>query len=142
MDIGSAKPVLAGVTSPVPKAPSEQSQSTATDLAAAKAVKMAEKTDGRSVDASADKPKGEAASSNALTAANTIKASPRDEVSGFDLFSAEDGKASAKAETADSPANASVVQDNQEFALRLQAMIEAWGGTGGTPRSAVFDQKV
>ena len=141
MDIGSVKPVLAGVTSPVPKASSEQDQSTATDLAAAKAVKVAEKTDDRSVDASADKPKGEAAS-NALTAANTIKASPRDEVSGFDLFSAEDGKASAKAETADSPANAAVVQDNQEFALRLQAMIEAWGGTGGTPRSAVFDQKV
>jgi hypothetical protein len=138
MDIGSAKPALAGVTSPVPKAPSEQNQSTATDLAAAKAVKMAEKTDSRSVDASTDKPKGEAAS-NALTAANSVKASPRDEVSGFDLFSAEDGKASA---TADTPANAAVVRDNQEFALRLQAMIEAWGGTGGTPRSAVFDQKV
>lgn len=142
MDIGSAKPVLAGVTSPVPKAPSEQNQSTATDLAAAKAVKMAEKTDGRSVDASADKPKGEAASSNALTAANTVKASPRDGVSGFDLFTAEDGKASATAETADSPAKAAVAPDSQESALRLQAMIDAWGGTGGTPRSAVFDQKV
>ena len=48
----------------------------------------------------------------------------------------------ASDQSADSPGNAAVVQNTQEFAMRMQAMIEAWEGTGGTPRSAVFDQKI
>ncbi len=144
MDIGSVKPVLTGVTSPVPKTPTEQNQSTATDLKAEKAVKVAEKTDGNAVDSTTDKPSGQgtvSASSGALTKSNTVKAAPLDQVSaGFDVFVSEESKATAQA--SDSPANATVVQDTQEFAMRMQAMIEAWEGTGGTPRSAVFDRKL
>ncbi len=143
MDIGSVKPVLTGVTSPVPKTPTEQNQSTITDLNAEKAVKVAEKTDGKAADKTSDKPEGQgggSASAHALTAANTIKASPLDQTSGFALLASDEGKASQQ--TVDSPANAAVAQDSQEFAMRMQAMIEAWEGTGGTPRSAVFDQKI
>lgn len=144
MDIGSVKPVLTGVTSPVPKTPTEQSQSTTTDLKAEKAVKVAEKTDGNAVDTATDKSSGQgsrAASANALTKANTVKAAPLDQVSsGFEAFVSNDSKAADQ--TSDSPANSAVVQDSQEFAMRMQAMIEAWEGTGGTPRTAVFDRKL
>ncbi|PKR90789.1 hypothetical protein CXZ10_05395 [Pleomorphomonas diazotrophica] len=143
MDIASVKPVFTGVTSPVPKTPTEQNQSTTTDLSAEKAVKVAEKTDGNAVDTSTDKPQGQGAglvSANALTKANTVKASPLDQVSGFEVLMSSDSKAPEQA--AESPANAAVAQDSQEFAMRMQAMIEAWEGTGGSPRSAVFDRKL
>ena len=143
MDIGSVKPVLTGVTSPVPKTPSEHKQSTATDLKAEKAVKVAEKTDGKAVDTATDKSQGQgwSVSTNALTKANTVKASALDQgSSGFEAFITDESKATG--ETSDSPANAAVSQDNQEFAMRMQAMIEAWEGTGGTPRSAGFDRKL
>lgn len=144
MDIGSVKPVLTGVTSPVPKTPTEQNQSTTTDLKAEKAVKVAEKTDENAVDTATDKSSGQGsrtASTNALTKANTVKAAPLDQVSsGFEAFVSDESKASDQA--SDSPANSAVVQDSQEFAMRMQAMIEAWEGTGGTPRSAVFDRKL
>lgn len=143
MDIGSVKPVLTGITSPVPKTPTEQNQSTTTDLMAEKAVKVAEKTDSRAADTSTDKPaeQGQGSSSaGALTEANTVKANSLDQVSGFEVFFAEASE--TPAQTADSPGNTAVVQDSQEFAMRMQAMIEAWEGTGGTPRSAVFDQKI
>lgn len=143
MDIGSVKPVLAGVTSPVPKTPTEQNQSTATDLKAEKAVKVAEKTDDKAVDTTTDKQEGQSrksASAHALTAANTVKAKPLDQTSGFEAFVSDESTASQQ--TVDSPANAAVSQDSQEFAMRMQAMIEAWEGTGGTPRTAVFDQKI
>lgn len=143
MDIGSVKPVLTGVTSPVPKTPTEHKQSTTTDLAAEKAVKVAEKTDSRLVDTSTDKPAEQSSGStspNALTKANTVKASSLDQVSGFEAFFAESGETASSA--GDSPGNSAVAQDSQEFAMRMQAMIEAWEGTGGTPRSAVFDQKI
>lgn len=145
MDIGSVKPVLTGVTSPVPKTPTEQNQSTTTDLKAEKAVKVAEKTDENAVDTATDKSSEQgarsSASASALTKANTVKAAPLDQVSsGFEVFVSDEGKATDQ--TSDSPANSAVVQDSQEFAMRMQAMIEAWEGTGGTPRSAVFDRKV
>ncbi|WP_370674221.1 hypothetical protein [Pleomorphomonas sp. PLEO] len=143
MDIGSVKPVLTGVTSPVPKTPTEQKQSTTTDLSAEKAVKVAEKTDKNAVDTSTDKSSGQgsgSASANALTKANTIKASSLDQVSGFEVFVSDESK--TEDQTSDSPANTAVVQDSQEFAMRMQAMIEAWEGTGGTPRTAVFDLKL
>lgn len=143
MDIGSVKPVLTGITSPVPKTPTEQNQSTTTDLMAEKAVKVAEKTDSRAADTSTDKPaeQGQGSSSaGALTEANTVKANSLDQVSGFEVFFAEASE--TPEQTADSPGNTAVVQDSQEFAMRMQAMIEAWEGTGGTPRSAVFDQKI
>lgn len=143
MDIGSVKPVLTGITSPVPKTPTEQSQSTTTDLAPEKAVKVAEKTDGNAVDTATDKsPKGSgSASANALTKANTVKATPLDQVaSGFEAFVPDETKAADEA--SDSSGNSAVVQDSQEFAMRMQAMIEAWEGTGGTPRTAVFDRKL
>lgn len=143
MDIGSVKPVLTGVTSPVPKTPTEQNQSTTTDLKAEKAVKVAEKTDGKAVDTATDKSSGQggSVSVNALTKANTVKTSALDQVStGFEAFIPDENKATD--ETSDSPGNAAVSQDNQEFAMRMQAMIEAWEGTGGTPRSAVFDRKL
>ena len=144
MDIGSVKPVLTGVTSPVPKTPTEQNQSTTTDLKAEKAVKVAEKTDKNTVDTATDKSSGQggrSASASALTKANTVKAAPLDQVSsGFEAFVSDDSKAADQ--TSDSPANSAVVQDSQEFAMRMQAMIEAWEGTGGTPRSAVFDRKL
>ncbi|PIP01339.1 hypothetical protein KL86PLE_130574 [uncultured Pleomorphomonas sp.] len=143
MDIGSVKPVLTGVTSPVPKTPTEHKQSTTTDLNAEKAVKVAEKTDGSAVDTATGKPSEQqsgSASANALTKANTVKASPLDQVAGFEVFASDASKATDQ--TSDSPANAAVVQDSQEFAMRMQAMIEAWEGTGGTPRTAVFDQKL
>jgi hypothetical protein len=144
MDIGSVKPVLTGVTSPVPKTPTEQNQSTTTDLRAEKAVKVAEKTDGNAVDTATDKASAQGSrsvSANSLTKANTVKANSLDQVStGFEAFVTEESKATD--ETSDSPGNAAVSQDNQEFAMRMQAMIEAWEGTGGTPRSAVFDRKL
>ena len=143
MDIGSVKPVLTGITSPVPKTPTEQNQSTTTDLMADKAVKVAEKTDSRAADTSTDKPAEQGQGSNpagALTEANTVKASSLDQVSGFEVFFAEANE--TPEQTADSPGNTTVVQDSQECALRMQARIEAWEGTGGTPRSAVFDQKI
>lgn len=144
MDIGSVKPVLTGVTSPVPKTPTEQNLSTTTDLNARKAVKVTEKTDGNAVDTATDKSSGQssgAVSANALTKANTVKANSLDQASaGFEAFVSDQGKATD--EPSDSPANATVVQDSQEFAMRMQAMIEAWEGTGGTPRSAVFDRKL
>ncbi len=144
MDIGSVKPVLTGVTSPVPRTPTEQNQSTRTDLSAEKAVKVAEKTDKNAVDTSTEKSPGQgngAGSNNALTKANTVKANSLDRVStGFEAFVSDEGKGAGEA--SDSPTNATVVQDTQEFAMRMQAMIEAWEGTGGTPRSAVFDRKL
>lgn len=141
MDIGSVKPVLAGVTSPVPKTPTEQNQSTTTDLSAEKAVKVAEKTDGNAVETSTDKSEGQgtgSASANSLTKANTVKASPLDQVSGFEVLMSDQSKTAEQ--SADSPGNAAVVQDSQEFAMRMQAMIEAWEGTGGTPRSSAVDR--
>lgn len=141
MDIGSVKPVLTGVTSPVPKTPTEQNQSTTTDLRAEKAVKVAEKTDGNAVDTATEKSSTQGSTAASLTKANTVKASPLDQVStGFEAFISDESKATG--EGSDSPANAAVSQDNQEFAMRMQAMIEAWEGTGGTPRSAVFDRKL
>lgn len=141
MDIGSVKPVLTGVTSPVPKTPTEQNQSTTTDLKAEKAVKVAEKTDGNAVDTATEKSSTQGSTTASLTKANTVKASPLDQVSnGFEAFISDESKAAS--EGSDSPANAAVSQDNQEFAMRMQAMIEAWEGTGGTPRSAVFDRKL
>lgn len=143
MDIGSVKPVLTGVTSPVPKTPTEQNQSTTTDLKAEKAVKIAEKADNNSVDTATDKPSGQGSSSSAsaLTKANTVKAAPLDQTtSGFEAFISDETKKASQ--TSDSPANATVVQDNQEFAMRMQAMIDAWQGTGGTTRSTVIDRQL
>lgn len=142
MDIGSVKPVLTGVTSPVPKTPTEQKQSTTTDLSAEKAVKVAEKTDGKAVDTATDKSQGQGtgSTSSSLTKANTVKAAPLDQVSGFEVFMSDQSKAAEK--PADSPDNAAVVQDSQEFAMRMQAMIEAWEGTGGAGRSAGLDRKL
>lgn len=142
MDIGSVKPVLTGVTSPVPKTPTEQNQSTTTDLRAEKAVKVAEKTDGNAVDTATDKSQGHGtgSTSSSLTKANTVKASPLDQVSGFEVFMSDQSKASEH--PADSSGNAAVVQDGQEFAMRMQAMIEAWEGTGGTARSSALDRKL
>lgn len=143
MDIASVKPVLSGVTSPVPKTPTEQTQSTATDLRAEKAVKVAEKTDNNTVDTATDKPSGQGSSSspNALTKANTVKAAPLDQAtSGFEAFISDETKKANQ--SSDSPANATVVQDNQEFAMRMQAMIDAWQGTGGTTRSTVIDREL
>lgn len=141
MDIGSVKPVLTGVTSPVPRTPTEQNQSTTTDLSAEKAVKVAEKTDGNSVDTATEKSEGRgerAPSTNSLTKANTVKASPLDQVSGFEMLVSDQSKATEQ--PADSPGNAAVLQNTQEFAMRMQAMIEAWEGTGGTPRSSAIDR--
>ena len=140
MDIGSVKPVLTGVTSPVPRTPTEQNQSTTTDLSAEKAVKVAEKTDGNAVDTATEKSEGQGtgSTSGSLTKANTVKASPHDQTSGFEVFMSDQSK--APEQTADSPDNAAVVQDSQEFAMRMQAMIEAWEGTGGTPRNATLDR--
>ncbi|MBS1181596.1 MAG: hypothetical protein H6Q99_1476 [Proteobacteria bacterium] len=141
MDIGSVKPVLTGVTSPVPKTPTEQNQSTTTDLKAEKAVKVAEKTDGNTVDTASDKPEQQSAvSAHSLTEANTVKASSLDQLPDFGLFASDESTASQQ--TDDSSDNAAVIQDSQEFAMRMQAMIEAWEGTGGTPRTAVFDRKI
>ena len=141
MDIGSVKPVLAGVTSPVPRTPTEQNQSTTTDLSAEKAVKVAEKTDGNTVETATDKSEGQgtgAASANSLTKANTVKTSPLDQVSGFEVLMSDQSKATEQ--PVDSPGNTAVVQDSQEFAMRMQAMIEAWEGTGGTPRTSAIDR--
>ncbi len=143
MDIASVKPVLTGVTSPVPKTPTEQNQSTTTDLKAEKAVKVTERTDNNSVDTATDKSseQGSSSSANALTKANTVKASPLDQVtSGFEAFISDGTKKASQ--SADSPGNAAVVQDNQEFAMRMQAMIDAWQGTGGTTRSTVIDREL
>ena len=142
MDIGSVKPVLTGVTSPVPKTPTEQNQSTTTDLRAEKAVKVAEKTDGNAVETATDKAQGQGSgsTSNSLTKANTVKASPLDQVSGLEVFMSDRTKASDQ--SADSPGNAAVVQNTQEFAMRMQAMIEAWEGTGGSGRSSALDRKL
>jgi hypothetical protein len=142
MDIGSVKPVLAGVTSPVPKTPTEQLQSATTDLKAEKAVKAAENVDGSAVEAASGKREGQGgASAHALTAANTIKAASLDQTSGFEVQETPDAGKSAEG-TGESSATSYVAPDSQEFAMRMQAMIEAWQGTGGTPRSAVFDQKL
>jgi hypothetical protein len=48
----------------------------------------------------------------------------------------------ASDQSADSPGNAAVVQNTQEFAMRMQAMIEAWEGTGGSGRSSALDRKL
>lgn len=142
MDIGSVKPVLTGVTSPVPKTPTERNQSTKTDLNAEKAVKVAEKTDGNAVETTTDKSQGQGAgsTSNSLTKANTVKASPRDQVSGLEVFMSDQSKPSDH--PTDSPGNAAVMQDSQEFAMRMQAMIEAWEGTGGGSRNTALDRKL
>ena len=76
----------------------------------------------------------------ALTKANTVKASPLDQVSGLEIFMSDRSKASEQ--TPDSPGNAAVVQNGQEFAMRMQAMIEAWEGTSGTARNAALDRKL
>ena len=69
-----------------------------------------------------------------------MKASPLDQVSGFEVFMSDRTKASDQ--SADSPGNAAVVQNTQEFAMRMQAMIEAWEGTGGAARSSALDRKL
>lgn len=143
MDIGSAKPVLTGVTSPAPKAPTEQNLATKTDLRADKAVGVTEKTEGNDVDTATDKQRPAQAPSNALNANNTVKAKARDQVVGFDLQAESDPSSSAAATTSiDVPEATSANKGNQgtqESAMRMQAMIDAWQGTGGTSRSSVYD---
>lgn len=146
MDIGSVKPVLTGVTAPVPKAATEQNLAAQTELRADKAVGIVEKTESGDVGSSADKPSGQGASqpaSNALNAGNTVKAKPRDQVVGFDLLTS-DAAASTGTTSIDVPEATSANRGNQgtqESAIRMQAMIDAWQGTGGTARGPVFDAK-
>lgn len=148
MDIGSVKPVLTGVTAPVPKAATEQNLTAQTELRADKAVGVAEKTEGNDVGSSTDKPSGQGASqsaSSALNANNTVKAKPRDQVVGFDLLTSSDTSSTSSSTTSiDVPEATSANKGNQgtqESAMRMQAMIDAWQGTGGTARSAVLDSK-
>ena len=100
------------------------------------------RTDGNAVDTATGKSQGQGAvsTSNSLTKANTVKASPLDQVSGLEIFMSDRSKASEQ--TPDSPGNAAVVQNGQEFAMRMQAMIEAWEGTSGTARNAALDRKL
>ena len=148
MDIGSAKPVLAGVTAPVPKAPTEQNLAAQTDIRADKAVGVAEKAEGNSVDTATDKQaerSGSKPSANALNSANTIKAKPRDQVVGFDLMSSTTSSTDTATSALDVPEATSSNKGNQgsqESAMRMQAMIDAWQGTGGKARSAVIDSKM
>ncbi len=143
MDIGSVKPVVTGLTSPAPKAPTEQNLATKTDLRADQAVGVTEKTEGNDVDTATDKQQQTPASSNALNANNTVKAKPRDQVVGFDLQAANDSSSPAAATTSiDVPEATSANKGNQgtqESAMRMQAMIDAWQGTGGTSRTSVYD---
>lgn len=142
MDIGSVKPVVTGLTSPAPKAPTEQNLATKTDLRADQAVGVTEKTEGNDVDTATDKQQTPA-SSSALNANNTVKAKPRDQVVGFDLQAESDSSSPAAATTStEVPEATSANKGNQgtkESAMRMQAMIDAWQGTGGTSRTSVYD---
>lgn len=143
MDIGSVKPVVTGLTSPAPKAPTEQNLATKTDLRADQAVGVTEKTEGNDVDTATDKQQQTPASSSALNANNTVKAKPRDQVVGFDLLTSDDSSPTASATTStEVPEATSANKGNQgtkESAMRMQAMIDAWQGTGGTSRTSVYD---
>lgn len=145
MDIGSVKPVLTGLTAPVPKAATEQKLATTTELRADKAVNITEKTDGNGVGSSTDaSSSSDGPKSGALTSANTIKAKPRDQATGFELL-ADEGPAKAPPAGATPESGTSAADSarldggSQESAIRMKAMIDAWQGNGGTSRTAVLD---
>lgn len=118
MDIGSVRPVITGITAPVPRAPAAADQATTTDLPVRATVTEAGEAanDGDSFDGS-DRQTGDSAYLRSVVAI--------DEDTRALVFSTID------------PATGEVKsQIPEENRLRFRAMIEAWTGNPGAGSAA------
>lgn len=114
MDIGSVRPVVTGITAPVPKAPAQGDQSVKTELPARAAVAEAGKPEGNSVGSSTSKDQG----------SNTASQQQREP--GLDQrIEIDDSTRTIIFQKVDSDTGNVVEQVPEESALRLHAAMQA-----------------
>jgi flagellar protein FlaG len=135
MDIGSVRPALTGITTPVPRAPAQSVQAVQTDLPARSAVTETGKSDNSNVGTSTS-------DDSTISHQRHMKKARDDERTLDDRVEMDSQTNTLIFQKVDVQSGDVVRQVPEESALRMHAMIVAWEGSASKGRTAVYDQSV
>lgn len=131
MEIGGVRPVSAGVTTPVPKAPAMSEQSVRTDVPVRAAISEAPKDEGSRLETGSASDRRESAGKRGKGSSRDHELDQKIEI--------DDATKTLVFKKIDLQSGDVVRQVPEEAMLRMRALIDAWGE--GTPRgrTAAYD---
>ncbi|WP_237152555.1 flagellar protein FlaG [Oryzibacter oryziterrae] len=138
MDIGNVRPVMTGITTPVPRAPAQSVQTVQTDLPARSAVTETGKSDSNNVGTSTSDESAQATISHQ----RHMKRARDSERTLDDRVEMDSQTNRLVFQKVDVQSGDVVRQVPEESALRMHAMIVAWEGGTAKGHTQAYDQSV